>query len=185
MRLSAIGCSLLVAGWVLYPAPVRSGVVQEAQEAPAEAELGIDRDRLLGAPQGSPLAGEELDEVTNELTSRMRCPVCQALSIADSPSVSAMAMKQEVRELLATGYTTDQIVAYFERSYGEFIRLEPKAEGFNLVVWLAPLCLVLVGGALVAWRLRRGRDPEITTETAAADPELEAYRERVRQEVTS
>ena len=47
-------------------------------------------------------------------------------------------MKQQVKELLALGFNDEQIIRYFESSYGEFIRLEPT-RGLNLIVWLAPL----------------------------------------------
>ena len=43
-----------------------------------------------------------------------------------------------MRELLAAGYDQEQILAYFERSYGEFVRLEPPLRGVNWLVWLAP-----------------------------------------------
>lgn len=143
-------------------------------------ELGLEAAPLLEAPAGEPLTGERLDKRTEEVSSLMRCPVCQGLSVADSPTDSAQAMKAEARALLAAGYSGEQVLSYFERSYGEFIRLEPKPRGFNLFVWLAPLLAIVAGLALVLWRVRRGP----TEATApAADPELEAYRERVRSEL--
>lgn len=149
----------------------------------------IDRDALLGAPSGAPRAGDELDQVTEEMAKEMRCPVCQGLSIADSRAESALAMKQEVRELLAEGYSREQVMAYFERSFGEFVRLEPKAEGFNLTVWIAPLLALVLGFGVVVRHLRRG--PAITTVAPAEsnddvdvdDDGLKAYREKVRREV--
>jgi cytochrome c-type biogenesis protein CcmH/NrfF len=53
--------------------------------------------------------------------------VCQSLSVADSPATMALNMKAQVREMLATGYNQDQILAYFERSYGECDRLDAAA----------------------------------------------------------
>ena len=49
-----------------------------------QVPLGVDNQRVIGEPLGSPVAGKELDERTEELTDVMRCPVCQGLSIADS-----------------------------------------------------------------------------------------------------
>ncbi len=152
----------------------------------AAAALGPDQPpsaARLGQPAGPPLTGAELERLTEELSSLMRCPVCQGLSVADSPTPRAAAMKNEVRELLAAGYDRQQVLDYFEQSYGEFIRLAPRAEGFNLTVWLAPAAILLLGFALILARRRasRARRPAV----AEADAELEAYRERVRREVAS
>lgn len=150
-------------------------------QAPPQA---ADPRSTLGEPAGFALSGEALEARTEEVASLMRCPVCQGLSVAASPTDSAVAMKQEVRELLAAGYTEAQILAYFERSYGEFIRLVPKGEGFNLFVWLAPLAALVLGLALVAARMRRSRRSAAEAEVGVP-PELAEYVERVRREVAS
>ena len=149
-----------------------------------EVDLGADNSATIGEPQGEPLSGAELNRITEELTDRMRCPVCQGLSIADSGTMIALAMKEEVRQFLAAGYTEEQILLYFEASYGEFIRLEPKATGFNLLVWIAPFAALILGLGIVIYRLRsRPETPSVSTK--ADDEDLEAYRERVRREVSS
>jgi len=149
-----------------------------------QSSLGVEGQALIGEPQGPPLTGEELERVTNEVSSLMRCPVCQGLSVADSPTPSAVAMKEEVRQFLAAGYTQTQILAYFEHSYGEFIRLEPKAKGFNLLVWILPIAALLTGLALVMRRVRRP-DDDFRDDAPPVDPDLETYLEQVRREVGS
>ena len=88
-------------------------------------------------------------------------------------------MLGQVRDLFAAGYSETQILEYFERSYGEFIRLQPRARGFNLIVWLAPLAAVLGGGALVAARARS----RAAAGTGSSAEDLDAYLEQVRSEV--
>ena len=164
----------------------------------ARAETSLEESAILGPPRGAPLAGAELDQRTRALGERMRCPVCQGMSIADSPSSSALAMVSEVRDLLERGYTEQQVLDYFVRSYGEFVLLEPTAEGFNLVVWLLPLAGVLAGALLIGLRLRAasarrraaarpGVDEAPVERGAAAPPDsdLDRYVERVRSEVGS
>ena len=152
--------------------------------AAAAAQPGADvRQERIGTPAGPPRGGAELETLTEEVASLMRCPVCQGLSVADSPTPLALAMKNEVRELLAAGYSREQVMNYFEQSYGEFIRLAPHARGFNLTVWLAPLALLLVGVALILHR--RGASRETPTATAPTDADLNAYRDQVRREVGS
>src|SRR5690554_2720698 len=69
-----------------------------------------------------------LERRTRELASQLRCPVCQGLSIQDSPTELAQDMKAVVREQLAQGKSEEEVTAYFVEKYGEWILLQPKAE---------------------------------------------------------
>ena len=104
-----------------------------------------------GSPQGPPLSGPALEKRTNEVAALLRCPVCQGMSVADSPSTVAVDMKQHVRDLLAKGYTQEQILAYFEQSYGQFVLLKPK----NPYVWVLPILVLLIGGGILVTKLRK------------------------------
>ena len=146
------------------------------------AGLGVNERELLGEPLGRALTGEELQTVTREVASDLRCPICQGLSVADSPTASAQAMLDQVRDLLGQGYTADQIFAYFEGAYGEFVRLTPRADGFNLVVWLGPIVVLLAGITMLAVRFRRARPA--TTDAASEGEDLDPYLQRVRQDLS-
>jgi cytochrome c-type biogenesis protein CcmH len=118
----------------------------------------VDPSLVVGAPRGARLQGTALDTRTAQVGGLLRCPVCQGLSVADSPSGMAVDMKHQVRAMLAAGYDEDQILTYFERSYGEFVRLKPPLRGINWLVWIAPLAGLVLGGALV-WRMLVPRAP--------------------------
>jgi cytochrome c-type biogenesis protein CcmH len=132
-------------------------------------EPSPDASTVVGPPRGPRLSGTELEARAEEVTSLLRCPVCQGLSVADSPSPMAQKMRRQVRELLAAGYDRDQILDYFERSYGEFVRLRPALRGVNWLVWLAPLGGLLAGGVLVTWALRRGQKAAASEAEPVAD----------------
>jgi cytochrome c-type biogenesis protein CcmH len=125
--------------------------------APSEASAAPPVADVVGQPRGPKLAGTALDEETKRVASLLRCPVCQGLSIADSPASMAINMREQVREMLAAGYVEEQILVYFERSYGEFVRLEPPLRGVNWTLWLAPALGLLVGAVVVTWALRSPR----------------------------
>ena len=101
------------------------------------------------------LTGDALEQQTQEIAANLRCPVCQGLSVADSPSEMAVNMKAEVRDMLARGYTREQIEAHFVRSYGEFVLLKPKFEGVNTLVWILPITALLAGAFLVRLKMRQ------------------------------
>ena len=113
-----------------------------------------DADTLVGAPKGQPLAGDDLTRTTQEIAATIRCPVCQGLSIADSPAEMAQNMKAQVRELLSRGYTREQILSYFERSYGQFVLLAPKFQGVNSLVWTLPILALILGIFIVFVKMK-------------------------------
>ena len=120
-----------------------------------------DVSAVVGRPQAVPFSGEQLEVETERLSDIIRCPVCQGSSVGDSPSEMARNMKQQVKELLALGFTDEQIIQYFEASYGEFIRLDPRREGLNLLVWLAPVGALAIGILIVVRRVRSTTDDEL------------------------
>jgi cytochrome c-type biogenesis protein CcmH len=177
------GVTLLALGFALSS-------LAGAEDAPPGAP-SPDPAFVVGAPKGQALSGAALDARTEEVGGLLRCPVCQGLSVSASPSSMAANMKAEVRTLLAAGYTEDQVLAYFERSYGEFVRLKPPLRGVNWLVWLGPLAALLTGGAVVTLVLRRAAaaapqatatvEPLPTRETLPDDPMLAKAVLRVRE----
>lgn len=119
--------------------------------APASAQ----RDTNRVAPRIETAADSALEAQTTALAAELRCPVCQGNSIQDSPSELAQQMRDLIRDQLRAGKTPDEVRAYFVAKYGEWILLTPKATGFNLIVYLAPLVFILVGGAIVWRNLKR------------------------------
>lgn len=156
----------------------------EAGSAEDEFALGVDVHAKLGEPTGPNLSGEALDEATAALASGLRCPSCQGLSINDSPAETARNMKRQVRAMLAAGYDAQLIEDYFEAAYGEFVLMAPKVEGLNLLVWLAPVVLV-VGGLIMIFGLvdrSRRSAPAAAAPEEASDTE-DPYLARIREEV--
>jgi cytochrome c-type biogenesis protein CcmH/NrfF len=76
-------------------------LVTEAPPADVERGMGVE-------PFGVPPATEEAAlERTMALAHRLRCPVCQGLSVADSTSEAALGMKARILELVRLGYTDE------------------------------------------------------------------------------
>jgi len=99
---------------------------------------------------------QDLEAQAAAIAAKLRCPVCQNESVADSPAELAAQMRALIRHKLAAGETADQIVAYFVSKYGEWILLEPPRRGVLWIVWLAPALAVLAGAAVAVSYLRRG-----------------------------
>ena len=104
----------------------------------------------------SPAIAVTVEEQTHGLAAELRCPVCQNLSVDDSPSEMANQMREVIREKLKDGESPEQIRAYFVSRYGEWILLAPKRQGFNWVAWLLPFGAILGGLGVIGWVVRRG-----------------------------
>ena len=140
-----------------------------------------DAQQFVGPPQGKPIQGEELFKRTHDVGSLLRCPVCQGMSIADSPSEMAINMKGQVRELLARGYTEQQILDYFEKSYGQFVLLKPK----STMVWILPLIALALGVVVLLVKLRKLQappppPPPTSNQQPATPPTEDPYLAKVR-----
>jgi len=156
--------------------------------AMAQQQLKVpDAEQFVGKPQGTPIAGDALHLRTQQVAALLRCPVCQGLSVADSPSEMAVNMKGQVRELLARGYTQEQILRYFERSYGQFVLLKPKFNGVSAAVWILPLVAIAIGIVLVVSKAKKlertpaagNRQP--STDNPADDPYVTRVRDLVEK----
>jgi cytochrome c-type biogenesis protein CcmH len=119
---------------------------------------------------------ERVDRISAEL----RCPVCQGLSVQDSPSDTARSMRDLVAQRVAEGRTDDEIRAEFVRSYGDWILLEPPLVSFGGLVWLVPLAAIVLGAG-VAWRRARAPAP-VPVVGGPSDAELRRLRELVASE---
>ena len=98
---------------------------------------------------------EALEAQTRELAASLRCPVCQGVSIQDSPTELAQEMRNVIRQQLAAGRSSREVRSYFVERYGEWVLLEPEPRGFNLVVYLLPILGLLTGGGLLFGMVRR------------------------------
>jgi cytochrome c-type biogenesis protein CcmH len=99
-------------------------------------------------PGPAPTAAERADVLARQL----RCPDCQGLSVADSPTSSAREIRRQIDELIASGASDAEVRAHFVARYGAWVLLAPASP----LPWLVPIAVVLVGAAgLLTWLVRR------------------------------
>jgi cytochrome c-type biogenesis protein CcmH len=140
------------------------------------------------------LAFAATDDDVRRIAKQLRCPICESVSVADSPSELAGQMRGVIRSKLEAGQTDQQILDYFVAAYGDSVLLEPPRRGLALGAWLGPAVGLLVGLAILVLLVRSWlRTParaterpadEITAGSAEAASELERARdelERVRR----
>jgi cytochrome c-type biogenesis protein CcmH len=127
----------------------------------ATAPVSIARAQRGIVPPPPPAGDSALEARTTAVASQLRCPVCQGLSLQESPSELAQQMRSVVRDQLSAGKSPDEIRAYFVSKYGEWILLEPRPVGFNVLVYALPAVVVVGGLVLIVVVVRRWtRQPE-------------------------
>jgi len=93
-------------------------------------------------------ANQQQQDRFDQLTRELRCLVCQNQTLADSDAPLAHDLRREVHDMLVSGQSNDQIKQFLVERYGDFVLYRPPVQNNTLVLWLAPLILLL-GGALV------------------------------------
>jgi cytochrome c-type biogenesis protein CcmH len=138
---------------------------------------------FLALGPGVPLAAFEVDEVlpdpaqelrARELSTQLRCLVCQNESIAESNAPLAADLRRIVRERIAGGDSDDQVLDYMVARYGDWVLLKPPFKSTTYALWFGPTLLFLIAAGAVALYFRRGR-----RRAAAAPPLDEAERRRL------
>lgn len=91
------------------------------------------------------------------LMQELRCLVCQGQSIADSDAELAGDMRDLVRRRIAAGEKPETIRAWLIERYGDWVSYRPSTAPIAWPLWAAPILLLILGGAIVAGRLKRKR----------------------------
>ncbi len=141
--------------------------------------LGLAMPVITAPPAQAVQPDEILDDPALEararaLSANLRCVVCRNESIDESNADLARDMRLVVRERLVEGYSDAQVMQFMVDRYGEFVLLEPRRDGWNILLWASGPILLLLGlGIAVTAIRRRGND--------APEPLSEAERARLKE----
>lgn len=100
-------------------------------------------------------ANSEQQEVYENLTSELRCLVCQNQTIADSNAELAADLRRQVAEMLEQGKSKQDIVQFMTDRYGDFVLYKPPFKAKTGVLWLGPVVFLFTGLAAVFLFARR------------------------------
>lgn len=90
------------------------------------------------------------------LAAELRCLVCQNQTLLDSHADLAKDLRMEVVRLIQEGRDDAEVKRYLVDRYGEFVLYRPTWSWRNGILWLGPLVLLAVAGAVI-WRLTHKR----------------------------
>ncbi len=107
------------------------------------------------------------------LAAEIRCLVCQNQSLADSSAPLAQDLRAEVLEQMRAGRTDQEIRDYLVARYSDFILYRPTMSVTNLLLWFAPLLMVISGLWLLIRKLRQATPSENSTVSGHDMPDSE------------
>jgi cytochrome c-type biogenesis protein CcmH len=96
----------------------------------------------------------ELEARYQQLSEELRCPKCQNQNIADSNAPIAQDLRKLLHQQLEEGASDGEILDYMVARYGEFVRYRPRFGGATVLLWLAPILLLLAAMGVLRVTLR-------------------------------
>ncbi len=103
-----------------------------------------------------PLADPALEARARELHKQLRCLVCQNQSIEDSNAALARDLRVLVRERVAAGDSDAAVLDFVVARYGDWVLLQPPLKGSTVLLWAAPVVLLLAAALGAFFWLRAG-----------------------------
>ena len=88
--------------------------------------------------------------INSKITKNLRCLICQGQSVYDSDSEFAISIKTLVDKKLEEGFSENQIYDFFKEKYGDWILYDPGLNKNTYILWLLPILIFLIGGAIIA-----------------------------------
>ena len=98
-------------------------------------------------------SAEKNEELKNKITKNIRCLICQGQSVYDSQSDFAESVKLIIENKLNEGLSENEIYDFLINKYGEWISYDPKFNKKTFILWILPILLYLIGGAIIVRKL--------------------------------
>ena len=98
-------------------------------------------------------SNESKDNLVNKISKNIRCLICQGQSIYDSQSDFSISMRLVIKKKLEEGLTEKEIYDFLKDKYGQWITYEPEFNKKTFILWIMPILLFIIGGAILFNRL--------------------------------
>jgi len=132
------------------------------------------------AAQGGPVT----DDQVNAVAKRLNCPVCENVPLDVCETQACVQWRDLIRQKLTAGEKPEQIINYFQATYGDRVLQEPPRQGFTGLVWILPFVGLVAGVAILVVVLRRMTAQPAPVQLETAPPEwADEYRERLEREL--
>lgn len=126
--------------------------------------------------EAAPLAQDEvIEKRLIDISSELRCLVCQNESLSGSHAELANDLRRELRTLITDGKNDNEIMEFMVSRYGDFVRYRPPLKGTTLLLWFGP-ALLFIGALITLFSYLRRRNTAIKDAPLSADEQHQAER---------
>ncbi len=97
------------------------------------------------------------------LIAELRCPKCLNTNLAGSDAPIAQDLRVLVHRLLTQeAYSDDEVRAFLQARYGDFVLYDPPLKPGTYLLWFGPVVFIGLGLVLVAYRLSHQKAVELS-----------------------
>ena len=128
--------------------------------------------------------GGPTDDDVNIIARELYCPVCENIPLDVCPTQACEQWRATIREKLVLGWSDEQIKDYFVDQYGPRVLAAPPAEGFNVLVYVLPPVLFIIGAFILyrvvrSWRVEKPTPKSVKVESH--DPYIAQLEQELRR----
>jgi len=128
------------------------------------------------AKEAAPLAQDEaVEKRLVDISSELRCLVCQNESLSGSRAELADDLRREIRSMIKDGKSDKEIMDFMVDRYGDFVRYRPPLKASTLLLWFGPGLFMVAGISGLVLYLRR-RNKAIKDAPLSAEEQRQAER---------
>ncbi len=96
---------------------------------------------------------ENNENLKNKISKNIRCLICQGQSVYDSQSDFANSVKLVIEKKLNEGLNENEIYEFLKNQYGDWISYTPEFNKNTYILWILPILLFIIGGAILFRKL--------------------------------
>ncbi|SJZ70420.1 cytochrome c-type biogenesis protein [Selenihalanaerobacter shriftii] len=121
-----------------------------------------------------------------EVGSEIKMVGCEML-VSVCRTDAAQEMREKISGMIDKGMTKEEIVDTFIKQYGEQVYAAPTKEGFNLIAWIMPFLVIIIGGIFIyyitnKWQIAYEANGNSDQELQISSEEQEEYEEKLNDE---
>ena len=131
----------------------------QATAASLASESAMAASSGLAVGREAPLMAEDpkLEARLVDISQELRCMVCQNESLASSHAELADDLRNEVRELIRSGKSDQEVKDFLVSRYGDFVLYRPEVKPLTWVLWFGPFLLLVIAAIFLGVYLRQRR----------------------------
>jgi len=103
------------------------------------------------------VASSSNEELIIDLEQNLMAPCCWSGTVYDHGHSQ---LENEIRSMVDTGQTRQQVLDHYVHIYGERILAIPVAQGFNVMAWVVPVMIAIAALIIFGLYLRTPKNEE-------------------------